>query len=242
MIKAECKVVNHEKKLKSAVRKGSAAAIYRAAAGVRTTARRLIRKRKGPSRPGQPPHDHSNFKNSIMFDVEKSGEVAFIGPRRTSGKLSLTGKPVPNVLEFSGVTAPSRNAAWIRKKGVSLAMTSKESVTAYFTAAGFGPVFAGESSSQVVAAATRGKRGRAAGKIRSMIRSKYSAFLGKKVFFVDLKIRSPKMAKRAADNAVRYFGFPSVPAAKVEARPFMGPSLDRSRSFIAKCFKNTVKP
>ena len=53
----------------------------RAAASVRKTAMRSIRRRKGPSSPGSPPHTKTRrLPRSILYDVNKQQEYAIIGP------------------------------------------------------------------------------------------------------------------------------------------------------------------
>jgi hypothetical protein len=52
-----------------------------AGAAIRLVARRSIRRRKGPSAPGQPPHTHTGaLRGAILYAVEKTRERVVIGP------------------------------------------------------------------------------------------------------------------------------------------------------------------
>ena len=58
---------------------------------IRKTAMRSIRKRKGPSPRGTPPHTHTKrLPGSILYGVDKMAESVVIGPART--KIGLAGK------------------------------------------------------------------------------------------------------------------------------------------------------
>ena len=66
---------------------------------VRQTARQSIRKRKGSSRPGQPPSSHTGLlKDFIYFGYDENRRSVVIGPvvlaRKASG--------IPEVLEYGG--------------------------------------------------------------------------------------------------------------------------------------------
>ena len=67
-------------KIRRATDRANRKNLFRAAASIRLTARRSIRRRKGPSRKGTPPHTHTGrIKKAIMFAVE-SNDNAVIGP------------------------------------------------------------------------------------------------------------------------------------------------------------------
>lgn len=242
MINAKCKVMWQPKAMRNAVERGAKKALTRAAAHVRGVARRKIVKRKNKkSAPGHAPYDHGHLKNSVVFAVDTHNIAAYVGPRRTLGRKNAAGEIAPQILEFGGMSASGTNSSWIRKKGVSK-FTDKNSVAAYFRQIGYGPVFMARSSAKVKADANRGVKTKrdASPKWHDKIRNKYSTLLKKKVFYLDLKIRSDKMARKAADNAVRYFGYPAVPATRIAPRPYMGPSLKDSKTFIAQCFRNSM--
>jgi len=55
--------------------------LYRAAAYVRTTARRSIRRRKSPSAPNSPPSTRTGrLKKAIRFYVDQARGLALVGP------------------------------------------------------------------------------------------------------------------------------------------------------------------
>jgi len=55
-----------------------------AAAALRLMARRSIRRRKGPSRPGTPPHTHTKrLPSAIVYAVDRPDQRAVIGPARS---------------------------------------------------------------------------------------------------------------------------------------------------------------
>jgi len=63
------------------VKKANIESLGHAGAVVRLTARRSIRKRKGPSAPGTPPHTrHGQLRRAVVYAVEKREERVVIGP------------------------------------------------------------------------------------------------------------------------------------------------------------------
>jgi len=51
------------------------------AAYVRTAARSLIRRRKGPSKAGSPPHTHGGrLKQAVLYFVDRGRQEAIVGP------------------------------------------------------------------------------------------------------------------------------------------------------------------
>jgi len=72
-----------------------------AAAWIRITARRSIRRRRGYSRPGQPPHSHTGLlKRGIFYAWDRSTRSTVIGPVHAPGVEG--GGRVPEVLEHGG--------------------------------------------------------------------------------------------------------------------------------------------
>lgn len=68
-------------KVQRRVKKASIESLGHAGAVIRLTARRSIRKRKGPSAPGTPPHTRQGqLRRAIRFAVEKREERVVIGP------------------------------------------------------------------------------------------------------------------------------------------------------------------
>ena len=68
-------------RVKRKARQGTFRSLSHAAAAVRLTASRSIRRRKGPSQPGQPPHTRrGQLKRAIRYAVDRVRETAVIGP------------------------------------------------------------------------------------------------------------------------------------------------------------------
>ncbi len=79
---------------------------------VRTRAKSSIRKRKGVSAPGRPPHSHVGLlKKLIYFAFDPARKSVVIGPtlaNSASSNISPIGKTVPETLEEGGVVLISR--------------------------------------------------------------------------------------------------------------------------------------
>ena len=81
MLKLGFRFQSEWKRVLAAAKRATQKALYQAGALIRTTARRSIRKRKGDSLPGQPPHTHTNaLRKSILFDVDREEQSVIIGP------------------------------------------------------------------------------------------------------------------------------------------------------------------
>jgi len=87
--------------------------LRRYGAFVRMTARRSMRKRKGPSLAGQPPHAHPGHGGFSLRDSRRGGIVYGLDSMRAStvvgplavakAKGTTAGETVPEVLEYGGV-------------------------------------------------------------------------------------------------------------------------------------------
>ena len=87
-------------KLSKKVKVGTNRALYRAAGYVRTSEKRVIRVRPGPSRPGKPPHAHTlGGLRAIEFYV--FGSQAIIGPKKFP-RSNWWNQPVSHIHEFGG--------------------------------------------------------------------------------------------------------------------------------------------
>ena len=74
-------------------------ALMKAGAFVRTAARDSIRKRKGTSKPGSPPHSHAgHLRRLLLFAVDRQAETVVIGP------LPFKEAQAPALLEAGGQT------------------------------------------------------------------------------------------------------------------------------------------
>lgn len=88
--------------------------LHKIGAYVRRRARQLIRRRKRPSQPGQPPSSPTGFlKNTIVFAVSPEEQAVYIGPLWT--KTEVTGLTVPGRLEFGGPIPARPNTYWKKK-------------------------------------------------------------------------------------------------------------------------------
>ena len=104
MIESEIKIERNV--LKELGEKKFIPALKRAQAYLRGAAKRKIRRRKkGHSKPGQPPFAHSKtFKQSIQFQVNKKDLEQYVGPERIIAySLNPDKKPVPATLEKGGI-------------------------------------------------------------------------------------------------------------------------------------------
>lgn len=93
----------------NAVDRGRRTALVRGGGYVRKTARNSIKKRKGPSRPGRPPHSRTGLLRAhIYFSWDPGSQTVVIGP-------AAFAKPtgVPKILERGG-SRPSRRNEYAR--------------------------------------------------------------------------------------------------------------------------------
>ena len=91
------------KRVGQKINDGKNKGLYRLAGLIRTTAKRSMRKKAGPSRAGSPPHAHvSNGLRVINFVVDKAASAALIGPLKFNGSNFLN-EPAPHIQEFGGL-------------------------------------------------------------------------------------------------------------------------------------------
>ncbi len=82
-----------------AVASANAKNLRRVGAFIRTRAKSLMRKRKGTSAPGKPPHSHvGTLKRFIFFGLDQSRESVAIGPVLVKANTQTA----PKALEFGG--------------------------------------------------------------------------------------------------------------------------------------------
>ena len=87
--------------------------LSRFGAYVRTTARHSIRKRKRPSRPGEPPSSHTGLlKRFIFFGYDRDRRSVVIGPERLGNKAG----DAPSALEYGGTSTVTEERRGKRKK------------------------------------------------------------------------------------------------------------------------------
>jgi len=83
MIGMQARTKFDSQKVRRKAKQGSIKSLGHAAATIRLTAKRSIRKRKGPSPKGTPPHTRTKrLPSSILYCVDKTREMAVIGPSR----------------------------------------------------------------------------------------------------------------------------------------------------------------
>lgn len=98
-----------------AVDKAKREVLSRAGAFIRTAARTSIRKRKGTSKPGHPPHSHTGLlRRLILFGYDRSSDSVVVGP------VGFGRSKAPHTLEFGGVTDRPRWWRTSRKRGRKL--------------------------------------------------------------------------------------------------------------------------
>lgn len=80
--------------------KAKRAALSKFGGRVRLRARRSIRKRKGTSRPGEPPHSHAPhlLRSFILYAYDAEAESVVAGPAKLDGKIGNA----PEALEKGG--------------------------------------------------------------------------------------------------------------------------------------------
>lgn len=91
-----------------AVDKARRAVLSKAGAFIRTRAKTSIRKRKGISEPGRPPHSHEGtLKRFLYFGYDPGADTVVVGPAKTNqvffdkDRKPVTGT-VPEILEKGG--------------------------------------------------------------------------------------------------------------------------------------------
>jgi len=82
MLEVKTRIESNFPRVKRRARDGHVRSLGHAAATVRQAARRLIRVRKRPSRPGQPPSTRGRrkLKNAILYAVNRQLRKAIVGP------------------------------------------------------------------------------------------------------------------------------------------------------------------
>jgi len=84
MIGMNAKIRFNTPRVRKAVNRGNVRSLGHAGARIRLRAKGSIRKRKGPSARGKPPHTHrKRLPRAILYKVEPERESAVIGPTYT---------------------------------------------------------------------------------------------------------------------------------------------------------------
>lgn len=88
--------------------RGTARALSKIGAFIRRSAKSSMRKRKGPSRPGMPPHVHTGLlKDRLFFAYEPANKTVVVGPEALSSSAT-----VPGLMEFGG-TVVTKSKRWL---------------------------------------------------------------------------------------------------------------------------------
>ena len=110
-VKYSTKPLLYVQKLNTRVRVAKNRALYQVAGLTRTSAKRSMRLRIGPSSPLTPPHAHTRAGlRAIEFVVDEAASAAIIGPRKFVGS-NFFNEPVTYIHEFGG-TFLARRGYW----------------------------------------------------------------------------------------------------------------------------------
>ena len=237
MIETKTNVKIDTGKLFLQVEKGNRAAMYKAGALMMRMARQKIRYRsyRTSSVPGAPPFKHTtgatSFSHSIRFAVDSAGTTVVVGPQRENKAMNPSG-PVPRTLEFGGRTRKGSNSMWFQSRGVPPGITTKAQVAAFFRRQGWGPIRMSTSPGAL--------KKRSGVLVRRAPDRSGKAGRYKLVYYIPARITSSRQAARAAENAVRYFGYPSIASSTIAPRPFMGPTLRENQGKILDFWEKIV--
>jgi len=96
-----------------AVGRARAKALTRIGGHIRTTAQRSIRRRKGPSAPGSPPHAHKGqLRKFLFFSYDARSDSVVVGPALLPGGTNVrVGGTIPAMLELGGAVGAGRKQA-----------------------------------------------------------------------------------------------------------------------------------
>jgi len=110
-VKYSTKPLLYVQKLNTRVRVAKSRALYQVAGLVRTSAKRSMRLRIGPSSPTTPPHAHTRAGlRAIEFVVDEAASAAIVGPVKFAGS-NFFNEPVTYIHEFGG-TFLARRGYW----------------------------------------------------------------------------------------------------------------------------------
>ncbi len=115
MIKITVRTQFDKQKLKKKAETATFTSLSEAGGAVRKTAKRSIRKRKKPSKPGSPPHTQTGMlKRVIRYDVTNNRTIVAIGPVN-----EIAGR-IWNLHEFGGVATKRRKLNLIDSRLASM--------------------------------------------------------------------------------------------------------------------------
>ena len=115
LITAKAKVIFSPTGFETRIKRKERKVLFRSAAFGRTKMRRSIKKRKGVSQPGNPPHSHHGaLRDKIRFSVDLPSGTFIVGPEIFKGKTQIS-KPLPEALD-KGLRIRVRKSARQRRK------------------------------------------------------------------------------------------------------------------------------
>lgn len=108
MIGFRVKTIDQTRRVKTAVDRASFRNLGHAAAGIRKFVFGSLKRRKKPSRPGQPPHTRGRaiLKRSILFHVDRDRLSSIVGP--THSKVGIVGEAHEFGKKYKGIKYPER--------------------------------------------------------------------------------------------------------------------------------------
>lgn len=105
MLKYTSKIIFYVQRFTRRVKTGEERGLYRVAGMIRTSTKRSMRIRKGPSTPGKPPHAHVSSNSglrAIAFHVNSTSTQAVIGPIKFY-RSNYFNAPATQIQEFGGI-------------------------------------------------------------------------------------------------------------------------------------------
>lgn len=108
MIRVDLKIAQHWERVRRESERVQKRTLFKAGGFGRKVMKNSIRKRKGPSRPGSPPHSHVGPLRDLMaYEVDQSLAAVTIGPKIFRASRGLP-TPVPEVLDVGGHVTTGR--------------------------------------------------------------------------------------------------------------------------------------
>lgn len=104
MIRIDAKIAQHWDRVRKESERVQRRTLFKAGGYGKTVMKQSIRKRKGPSRAGSPPHSHAgHLRNLMHFEVDPSLAAVTVGPKIFKASAGLP-VPVPRLLDQGGPT------------------------------------------------------------------------------------------------------------------------------------------
>lgn len=180
---------------------------------LRGQARGLIRKRKGPSRPGAPPHSHfGQLRRFLYYKFDPGSKSVVVGPEKLGGGFYS----VPESLEEGGRMPKRKNPRRVKRE------------------IGDGGII------QIAGKARDTKTGRFLKTASGTTLKTVTDMNGKRRRVVFAKLTSSEMLRRCDELETEIYGPMEIPSIRIEARPFMGPALNLSKNSLAAVWRDQL--